>query len=258
MIRVEARHGAGLGSLFNLLIRRLADVPHHEEVSLFANSPLYAPADVNMVDWYFENRPSVPGATLWTGGQDWRTFPANSRLADDRAMLHLHRASAARFLRRKPELLERAHHVVGDGRVLGLHVRGTDKRDEVPAQPYERVLASYAAQPAHDRVFLATDEAAAVAYFRTRIPDLIVNPHRRSTNGASLHGRSGDRRQADETMLDVSCLALCSTLLVGRGNLGDLACVFSSTHNIQYHEDAGRSAGFDGPPVADRLVLPPF
>jgi hypothetical protein len=110
----------------------------------------------------------------------------------------------------------------GDGSVLGVHYRGTDKGCESPVVSYDtvrrnvdRYLELY---PATDGIFVATDDANFLDYLQTASlarPIVWRDDSFRSRDGTSIHG-SGDTDK-DQINRDaiVNCLILsrCGALL---------------------------------------------
>lgn len=239
MISVRITHNAGLGSLFTVLISQLLKIPENEVVHVYATSKLYAPNGENIFDWFFWNPRLDRKAEAWPGtGYDEAANPFNQKLGKDCERLKSLRQMRTRFMFPQGSALwARARSIVPRGTV-GIHYRGTDKFTEVPRVPYDAVLQSYR-QNGHGRnVFLATDEEEASDWFAARIPGLVINPHQRTDGEIGVHLLHGGRWQAEEAMLDIFCLAQCETLLVGRGNFSDMACIFGNTNDIHYHEDA--------------------
>lgn len=238
VIRLNITQNAGLGSMILKVLSQLAVIPADEEVHVFATSPVYAKHDSeNVWDWYFVNPPLTMDTVDWPDATyNEEAMPFNTRLGENRSLLESHRRLISRRVSIRFSIYGQARRIIRpEMKTLGIHYRGTDKSREVPRVPYETVLAQInELLPGHEAVFLATDEAAAAEWFAVRIPGLIVNPHKRTDDPNGLHITQGDRQQADETMRDIYCLSLCDTLLVGRGNVSDLALMFGGTENVHY------------------------
>lgn len=237
MIRLNITQNAGLGSMITKVMSQLHRIPASESVHVYATSPLYAKGSENVWEWYFVNPELRDDATEWPETTyDEETMPFNTRLGDNVPLLKTHRRMVLRRVTQRFEIYNKSRSVIlPQHRTLGIHYRGTDKSTEVPRVPYEVVLEqALALMPGHQATFLATDEQEAAEWFSARIPGLTINLHRRTNDRRGLHITTGDRQQANETMLDIYCLSLCDSLLLGRGNVADLALIFGSTDAIHY------------------------
>jgi len=117
--------------------------------------------------------------------------------------------------------------------VLGVHYRGTDKREDAPRVPYEAVEAAVRAQvPAAGtawKVFLATDEQPFLDFMRVRFPDrLECLDMRRSTDGSPIDVIPGDNlRKGEDAVMDCLLLARCDRLVRTASNLSLCATFFN-------------------------------
>lgn len=205
---------------------------------MFANSSHYAAPGENVFEWFFDNPPADEAAIVWPDLKiDIEHYPFNTRLGCDKRQLAKLRYLRNRFFRPKPELPALARSIIGPGRWLGIHYRGTDKFNEIPRVPREQVLAKVARIMDHDAIVIATDEESSAKWFKAHMPVAYLNEHRRTDDPAGLHIAHGSRQQAEEAMLDIYCLSLCDTLLLTRGNFSDMAAVFGATDDIHYQDE---------------------
>jgi len=128
-----------------------------------------------------------------------------------------------------------AQHFAGAS-VLGIHYRGTDKREEAPVVSYDRVVrnAEYYLQrfPATGKVFISTDESAFILYMQQNFmsrPVITRDDAFRSQNGTSIHRRLGIDRYAMNRDAVVNCLLLarCDALLKTASIVSDWSKLFN-------------------------------
>lgn len=142
-----------------------------------------------------------------------------------------------RYVAVRPHVRHLVDQYVGehwrDRFVIGVHYRGTDKADDAPRVPYERVEAVVRdtmsrAGPGRCRLFLATDEQAFLDYMRPRFPEqLRYRPMFRSVDGrpTDIVNADGNHKKGEDALVDclllsrshhlirtASNLSLCSTL----------------------------------------------
>jgi hypothetical protein len=111
----------------------------------------------------------------------------------------------------------------GDGPVLGVHYRGTDKQVEAPRLSYEQVTESVrevlAGKEGFNRLFVSSDEQAFVEYLEealgTVIPIVYHDDQERSrTTLAVHHSQSGDPyRRGWEAVVNCLLLSRCRALV---------------------------------------------
>ena len=118
----------------------------------------------------------------------------------------------------------------GDGPLIGIHVRHTDKRTNL-RQIKARLAACHRQFP-EASIFLATDNAKVEQEFRRDYPGMLTAPKWYPTSGR-LHGREEcpDRLQnLAEALIDLYLLAGCEHLIInGSSSLGYLAQVVGYT-----------------------------
>ena len=261
MISLQLVRNAGLASLLTSLCSHIYRFENDIDAHFYARSTVYSQEGENMFDCFFEQCPLKEPIEIWRhgpdetaanaslpviaphmtpiilegcDGHDFHAYPPNRHLAQEPERLERLRSMAARYFLPKQELIEIARRTVGHGPVFGIHYRGTDKKVEVPRVPPEQVLAIFQRRNHDGPVFLATDEQAAAQFFKAHIPRIVINDHLRSYDDRGVHFSRGGRQQAMETMVDIYCLAMCESLLIGRGNCGDMALVLGATQAVEY------------------------
>ena len=205
----------------------------------FADEGLYyeAAAGPNWWEYYFEPV-MIGGATEATR----RTVPLwqHDTWAENVERQMTRNAAASivrRHIRLKPAVNDqvnefwRAH--AGDGSVIGVHYRGTDKSEEARRVSYDALAAAVRhtlrGGLAAAKVFLATDEQACVDHMSQAFPDrLITRPVRRSLDGRPVHKRPGDGfRKGEEAVTDCLLLSRGAALVRTASNLGLAAGFFN-------------------------------
>lgn len=168
-----------------------------------------------------------------------------------------------KYIRLKPEVQsyidENMESVLGDRKCVGVHVRGTDFRNEYRDHAKVVTLDQYmdAAEEAikkhgFERIFLATDEEATVAEFRKRFGDKVVcyGDIFRSTDGEPVHFSDGKRkdhkyRMGLEVMRDMYTLAECDGLICGYSNVSITSRIVRLASGKPYEYENVISNGFN-------------
>jgi hypothetical protein len=118
----------------------------------------------------------------------------------------------------------------GDGPLIGIHVRHTDKRTNL--RKIKAHLAAYHRQFSEAGIFLATDSGQVEQDFRRDCPGLLTVPNWYPTSGR-LHGREecpDHSQNLAEALIDLYMLAGCEHLMInGSSSLGYLAQVAGNT-----------------------------
>lgn len=139
------------------------------------------------------------------------------------------------------QYLEREYHtLLGDGKVLGVHFRGTDFRKgynnhPVPVRIEQEIdrVKILLGKSGYDRIFLATDEEAAVERFREAFGDKVCvyeDTFRDRGTDESIAFSEGDRDRhhyylAREVVRDQYTLTRCDGLVCGYSNVTFIARV---------------------------------
>ena len=143
-----------------------------------------------------------------------------------------------RYIRPKPHLGDEVESYVRkhfqDAFVVGIHYRGTDKHEEAPVVPYERVRAAIldaviSANPAWHKLFLATDEQAFLDYMLVEFPHVLTYRRTfRSVDGKPTHWRDMDNHdKGAEAVLDCLLLSRCQHLIRTASNLSLCSTLFN-------------------------------
>ena len=109
---------------------------------------------------------------------------------------------------------------------IGVHYRGTDKFEDAPRVPYERVHeevlnAVKAAGGRRCKFFVATDEQAFLDYACLRFPAQVhYLPMHRSTDGTPIDiVQAENRRKGEDAVMDCLLLSRCDRLVRTASNL---------------------------------------
>ena len=143
-----------------------------------------------------------------------------------------------RHIRLKPAVNDqvnefwRAH--AGDGSVIGVHYRGTDKSAEAPRVPYAEVetvvreAIRAAGRPC--RLFLATDEQAFLDYMRDRFSGQLLHREMfRSRDGRAIDvvNADGNHQKGEDAVVDCLLLSRTHALIRTASNLSLVAALFN-------------------------------
>jgi hypothetical protein len=115
--------------------------------------------------------------------------------------------------------------------VLGVHYRGTDKRNEVPILPAEQIVKNIRQIQSSRNlptVLVCTDDQNFLTYCISQVTGVIYFPdHLRVVGTVGLHQKLGSPRQCAETMTEILALGLCRHLYLGRSCVADSALFLS-------------------------------
>ncbi|HAE45107.1 MAG TPA: hypothetical protein DCG37_05880 [Lachnospiraceae bacterium] len=188
-------------------------------------------------------------------------FIANSGQAEEymkkRAELY------AKYIRLKPEVQEYINRnlddILGDKKCIGVHVRGTDFRNEyinhakvVTLDQYLDAVAQAIKKHGFERIFLATDEESTVEKFRERFGSRVVcyNDIFRSTDGEPVHFSQASRtdhkyKMGLEVLRDMYTLAKCDGLICGYSNVSITARIVRLSTGTPYEYENIINNGFN-------------
>lgn len=144
----------------------------------------------------------------------------------------------------KPHITAKADKMMADWenlRILGLHIRGTDMRDFKghPAPPlleeYIKAADAVLNNGNYDKIFLCTDEAAAVEAFEKKYGErLLKSDAFRSTDGRAVHTSYEDAERKHhryllgaEVLIDAILLSSCTSIICGHSNVSYAAIVMN-------------------------------
>jgi hypothetical protein len=161
-------------------------------------------------------------------------IPTNMTLGEGSRLLK-------KYLRPKPHIDKIVNDfwatVGGNGLVLGVHFRGTDKSWEAPRVSWEHCLAvvrTYLQQ--HDQikaVFVASDEQGFIDFMRdsvAHVPVYVHEDHYRSHHGDEqpiFLGDGGGYEKGEDALVNALLLAKCSALIRTTSTLSAWASLFN-------------------------------
>jgi len=123
-----------------------------------------------------------------------------------------------------------------EGKVVGVHFRGTDKSWEAPRVPWQHclsVIERYVRDhPAARAVFVASDEHEFIEFMKNSIKDVPVyshDDHYRSTSDQPIHAKTehGGYERGEDALVNALLLAKCSVLIRTTSSLSGWASVFN-------------------------------
>lgn len=128
----------------------------------------------------------------------------------------------------------------GQGKVIGVHYRGTDKYTEDPLAPYELVVSHIEAAIIHFtslneekdlRIFVATDQQDFLEYIKTIYPSMIIcyADAIRSIDDSPVHlsNISTSYKKGEDALIDCLLLSKCDYLIKTSSNLSLCAAYFN-------------------------------
>lgn len=146
-------------------------------------------------------------------------------------------------LKLKDEYLERFEskrdHYLIDKDTLGVQIRGTDKKDELPEIQLKRIY-KLIDENLKDKIFVATDDRIYLDALQRRYGSRVIydTSISISENRQPLHFNPSNRSQINEEVLSsVYLLSFCGTFLYSFSNVSHLALIlgaykFDSIHNL--------------------------
>lgn len=247
---LECRKGRDVSGLFSEVAAVLGFLDHYDRWR-----HLYAGVKVNFDDGlYYE--PAF-GPNWWEyyfepveigGGRGARSRVVNPHYHDlcaNRVEREMPRATAAKLVEQyiavRPPVRARIDGYVsehwGNAFVIGVHYRGTDKAEDAPRVPYQRIesiVRDSMTLAGRDRcrIFLATDEQAFIDYMRQRFGDqLLYREMFRSVDGRPIDVVNPDSNHQKGLDAVVDCLLLSKThsLIRTASNLS-LCSTFFNAH----------------------------
>lgn len=165
-------------------------------------------------------------------------------------MMSLHDGAGMvnKYLRRKPYIDKIVDDFWGtldiDGPVVGVHFRGTDKREEAPRVSWEyclETLKNYLQEHSDFKaVFVASDEQAFVEFMKSsadQIPVYCHDDHYRSSDGDDqpIHHKAigeGGYEKGEDALVNALLLSKCSTLIRTTSFLSSWASIFNPKLNV--------------------------
>lgn len=152
-------------------------------------------------------------------------------------------------------------HFVGQGRIIGLHYRGTDKATEAKQLDYEEVFARLERLifEKHDmskvKIFVASDEEAFIQACKERFPGLVIASNaRRSLDGKPLHFNSDQPYETGlQALVDALLLSKTDVLLRTSSNLSLWSSYFNP--NIPVFSLTERKSGTPIDQITSKIFL---
>jgi hypothetical protein len=210
-------------------------------------SPNYVDPErgADWLEYFFSKRQSASAA------QDVTNVRHTSRMYDTRLVgLHVRPDTSledavrvfTRHLVIKPHIIDVVDrfwkNVGGDGPVIGIHYRGTDKSLEAPRVSLEHCLAvarrRIRQNPSMSAVFVASDEQRFVDAIKESITELPVfsrDDHYRSRDGQPVHHHdkttSGGYEKGEDALVNALLLARCAILIRTTSLLSASASLFN-------------------------------
>lgn len=171
-------------------------------------------------------------------------YSVDGGLFPDREMVEKLTPYVRENMKIKPYITEKADKMMSGWenlRILGIHVRGTDMRNfpghpEPPSlEEYMKAADSALSDADYDKIFLCTDEDAAIKAFEQKYGSrLIKSDAFRSTDGTALHTsyenteRKHHRYQLGaEVLIDAILLSHCTAIICGHSNVPYAAIVMN-------------------------------
>jgi len=171
----------------------------------------------------------------WTFGH-WRTSVPEDVAAWFAEQRRKGRESVRRYVRVKPRVMEKVEQFhdrrMKGGRVLGVHIRGTDLRYAPPVSPaeYFEPIERYLEAHSRARIFLATDQVQYLELIKKRYGSIVQNYDclRSTTSTAPFNLKTGSPyRKGEDVLVDILLLSRCDFLIRGASNIPEMAIYFS-------------------------------
>jgi len=194
----------------------------------------------NWWQYYFEaidegRESGAPERVVSPYYHDWCAQQVERRLPREAAA-----AVIDRYIKLRPGIRQVVDRYVGehwrDGFVIGIHYRGTDKSEDAPRVPYERVAtvvreSIHRAGNARCRLFLATDEQAFLDFMRSRFPsELLFREMFRSVDGrpTDVVNADGNYKKGEDALVDCLLLSRSHHLIRTASNLSLCSTLFNT------------------------------
>lgn len=144
--------------------------------------------------------------------------------------------ASIKCLKFKEEFISKARSFIPDGKVLGVHYRGTDKHTDIPTiKPYGVCQSVKKKMAEFDHVILCSDDEAAQEIFKKELPSIITFNHVRSPKNSiskfgtpyGLHHSGYGLRHIREAVVEMLALGMCDHIMVARSCFSDAAILYS-------------------------------
>lgn len=230
--------GSGLFAVFNAVVAALDYYERHDTcVGLkvdFGERGVYYDTEKgpNWWEYYFE-----PIALEKKSGGAVRHISDGKQGGLSWKGMTMPRARAAqlmqKYIRMKPHIQkvvdEFARDHFGQGKVVGVHYRGTDKESEAPKVSYQAFFDEIQKfKP--NKIFVATDEVHFLDAIKKEFPGKITYIEAmRSSDGQNVHHRMvNNYKKGEEAVVDCLLLSRCQVIICNRSNLNIASSRFNT------------------------------
>lgn len=240
------RHASGFFSEFAAVVGMLDHYhrwrPRYAGIRINFGEGLYYDAAVgpNWWQYYFETideggGSGAPVRVVSPHYHDWCAHRVERRLPREAAA-----ALIDRYIRVRPGIRQLVDRFVReqwlDRFVIGVHYRGTDKAEDAPRVPYERVDTAVReaigrAGTADWQLFVATDEQAFLDFMRSRFAGrLLFREMFRSVDGRPIDvvNPDGNYKKGEDALVDCLLLARTHHLIRTASNLSLCSTLFNA------------------------------
>jgi hypothetical protein len=155
----------------------------------------------------------------------------NAHTVANKENLHLRKKVLDNILKPKLEVLEeskRIRNLIGDSNVLGIQIRGTDKKNEIPPIPNDvivKTIREFIKKQSIKKIFLSTDDINYVNLLTYEFGDIIFYNKKNtiSYDGNPIHFSNEKESLNREVLTDVYVLSTCEHLIYCFSNVSFLA-----------------------------------
>lgn len=130
------------------------------------------------------------------------------------------------------KLLERARAMLKDKSILGIQIRATDHKVEIPPVKFEKILKLITKHiSSYDGLFVSTDDSIVLEKLKSEFGDKVIcNSVTRSVDSNPVHRNNSVSNRYSlgvEVITDCYCLSLCSKALLMHSNISYAAMLFN-------------------------------
>lgn len=150
----------------------------------------------------------------------------------------------------REEIVSPCEQILQKGKILGVHIRGTDFREQfsrhpvlVPKEAYRKAIRKAVSEAGYDYIFLATDEEETIREFQAEFGNrLLYYEALRSVDGTPLHYGRQERRERHKYLLgremlkDLYMLGRCDGLVAGLSNVSVMARAIKRSRGESYDD----------------------
>ena len=255
--------------LMDKLYRALvyADMYRLVPVVRFENSELYSEADdivdnINLFECFFNQYQNyktqevlISKNVVFMETYHMKTIPSEKVFDQDNLTVRQLGTIIRKYIRLNQSLMKYINNnnvVLGEkGKVIGVHVRGTDYKAGyrghpvyVPVEDYIKKVRDVLDKNDCYRIFLATDEVETIELFNKEFHDILIynDVYRAKENGnIGMHCTIGEEPRknhkhmlVNEVMLDMLSLSYCDVLIGSKSNVVYNAILYKKSRNERY------------------------